>query len=95
MNLLPTVAFKDLELGKSGEVTELGSLGILSLGKSQSLSVIQENAFSVGDVASIAGWRRSPGEGNGNPLQCSCLGNPMNRGDWWATGHGVTRLSWT
>ena len=35
-----------------------------------------------------------PGEGNGNPLQCSCLKNPMDRGAWWATVHGVTK-SWT
>ena len=34
---------------------------------------------------------RSPGEGNGNPLQYSCLGNPMDRGDWQATVHGVTK----
>ena len=34
---------------------------------------------------------RSPGEGNGNPLQYSCLGNPMDRGAWWATVHGVTK----
>ena len=37
----------------------------------------------------IPGSRRSPGEGNGNPLQYSCLGNPTERGDWWATVHGV------
>ena len=37
---------------------------------------------------------RSPGEGNGSPLQYSCLGNPMDRGAWWATIHGVTK-SWT
>ena len=45
----------------------------------------------------IPGSERSPGEGNGNPLQCSCLENPMDRGAWWATVHGVaksrTRLS--
>ena len=45
----------------------------------------------------IPGWGRSPGEGNGNPLQYSCLENPMDRGAWWATVHGVaknqTRLS--
>ena len=35
-----------------------------------------------------------PGEGNGNPLQYSCLGNPMDRGVWWATVHGVSK-SWT
>ena len=38
------------------------------------------------------GWGRSLGGGNGNPLQCSCLGIPMNRGDWRATVHGVTEL---
>ena len=40
------------------------------------------------------GSGRSLGEGNGNPLQYSCLGNPMDRGTWWATDHGVTK-SWT
>ena len=35
---------------------------------------------------------RSPGEGNSNPLQDSCLGNPMDRGAWWATVHGVSRV---
>ena len=39
-------------------------------------------------------WEDSPGEGNANPLQCSCLENPMDRGAWWATVHGVTK-SWT
>ena len=38
----------------------------------------------------ILGWRRSPGGGNGNPLQNSCLKNPMDRGAWQATVHGVT-----
>ena len=38
------------------------------------------------------GREDSPGEGNGNPLQYSCLGNPMDRGAWWATVHGVTRV---
>ena len=46
----------------------------------------------------IPGWGRSPGGGYGNPLQYSCLENPMNRGAWWATVHGVaksqTRLKW-
>ena len=37
----------------------------------------------------MAGLGRSPGEGKGNLLQCSCLGNPMDRGAWWATVHGV------
>ena len=39
------------------------------------------------------GWKDSPGEGNGNPLQYSCLENPMDRGAWWATVHGVTKES--
>ena len=38
------------------------------------------------------GWEDSPGEGNGNPLQYSCLENPMDRGAWWATVHGVARV---
>ena len=43
------------------------------------------------DLGSIPGSGRSPGEGNGYPLQCSYLGNPMNREVWWATVHGVTK----
>ena len=48
---------------------------------------------NVGDVGSNPGSGRSPGEGNGIPLQYSCLGNPMDRGAWRATGHGVTEES--
>ena len=40
------------------------------------------------------GWGRSPGEGNGNPLKYSCLGNPTNRGAWWVTVFGVTRVEY-
>ena len=47
---------------------------------------------NVGNLGSIPGSGRCPGEGNGNPLQYSCLGNPMGRGAWWATTHRVTRL---
>ena len=43
----------------------------------------------AGNVGSIPGSGRSPGEGNGNPLQYSCLENPMDRGAWWASVHGV------
>ena len=49
----------------------------------------RESACSAGDPSSIPGSGRSPGEGNGNPLQYSCLENSMGRGAWWAT-HGVT-----
>ena len=45
----------------------------------------------AGDLGSIPGSGRSPGEGNGNPLQYSCLENPMYGGAWWATVHGVTK----
>ena len=43
------------------------------------------------DPVSIPGWERSPGEGNGNPLQYSCLENPMDRGAWWVRVHGVAK----
>ena len=52
------------------------------------------SAYNVGDLGLIPGLGRSPGEGNGNPLQYSCLENPMDRGDWKATIHGVAK-SWT
>ena len=52
----------------------------------------KESACNVGDLGSIPGSRRSPGEGNGNPLQNSCLENPMDRGAWKATVHEVARV---
>jgi len=51
----------------------------------------KESACKAGDPGSISGWGRSPGEGNGNPLQYSCLENSMDREVWQATVHGVTR----
>ena len=57
----------------------------------------KESACNAGDLGSIPGSGSSPGEGNGNPLQYSCLENPMDGRTWWATVHGVaksrTRLS--
>ena len=47
---------------------------------------------NAGDLGSIPGLGRPPGKGNGNPLQYSCLENPMDRGAWWAIAHGVTRV---
>ena len=44
------------------------------------------------DMGLIPGLGRSPGEKNGNPLQCSCLENPMDRGAWWATVHGAAKI---
>ena len=49
------------------------------------------NAGDTGDTDSIPGSGRSPGVGNGNPLQHSCLENPMDRGVWQATVHGITK----
>ena len=52
----------------------------------------KESACNVGDLGLIPGSGRSPGGGNGNPLQYSCLENPMDRGAWWATVHGSQRV---
>ena len=49
------------------------------------------SAYSVGDLGSIPGLGRSPGEGSGNPLQCSGLENPMGGGAWSATVHGIAK----
>ena len=51
------------------------------------------NAWDTGDPSSILGSGRSPGEGNANPFQYSCLGNPMDKGSWWTTVHGVAKES--
>ena len=55
-------------------------------------SVCKESACNAEDAGSIPGSGRSPGEGNGDPLQYSCLENPMARETGWATVHGVTRV---
>ena len=57
-------------------------------------SVGKDSACNVGDLGSVPESGRSPGEGNGNPLQYLCLENPMDRGAWWPTVHGVTK-TWT
>ena len=54
----------------------------------------KESACNVGDLGMISGSGRSPGEGNGNPLQHSCLENPMEREAWGATVHKVAQ-NWT
>ena len=51
----------------------------------------KESTCNVGDLSSVLGSGRCPGEGNDNPLQYSCLGNPMDRGAWQATVHGVAK----
>ena len=54
-------------------------------------SVVKNPPANVGDAGSILVSGRSPGEGNGNPLEYSCLRNPMERGAWWAAVHGVAK----
>ena len=54
--------------------------------------MVKASAYNVGDLGSIPGSGRSPGEGNGNPLQYSCMGNVMDRGSWQATVQGMQRI---
>ena len=53
----------------------------------------KESDFNARDLSLIPGLGRSPGKGNGNPLRYSCLGNPMDRGCWWARVHEVAKES--
>ena len=57
-------------------------------------SQVKNLPANAGDGGSIPGPRKSPGEGNGNPLQHSCLENPMDRGAWQSIVHGVAK-NWT
>ena len=68
------------------------------MGASQVALVVKNppaNAGDARDVGSIPGWGKYFGGGHGNPLQCSCLRNPMDRGAWWATVHMVSELDKT
>ena len=56
--------------------------------------MVKDVTADTRDVGSIPGSGRFPGVGNDNPLQYACLGNPMDRGAWWAAVHGVSK-SWT
>ena len=66
----------------------------LKIGFFPSSSDNKESTCKARDVSSIPGSGRSPGEGIGYPLQYSCLENFMDKGAWWATVHGVTKI-WT
>ena len=57
-------------------------------------SEVKNPPANAGDEGAIPWWERSPGGGHGNPRQYSRLGNPVDRGAWWATVHGVAK-SWT
>ena len=63
------------------------------LGASLVAQMVKNLSANAGDLGLIPGLGRSPGEGNGNLVQYSCLGNPMDRGSWWATVHGVSKES--
>ena len=70
---------------------------MLVMGTSQVALVVKNPPAKAGDVRDLESnpWSgRPPGGGHGNPLQCSCLGTPMDRGAWWATGYGVAE-TWT
>ena len=72
--------------------TQIGIYPIVILEGFPGESVVKKYACNAGDMGSIPGSGRWPGEGNGNPLQYSCLGNPMVRGAWRTIVHGVTRV---
>ena len=55
--------------------------------------MVKKPPANAGEIGSIPGLGRTLGVGNGNPLQCSCLGNPMDTGAWRATVHGVSKES--
>ena len=74
----------------------MGSLTRFAIGldmkyeKNAQHKYVKNPPANIGDVGLIPGSGRSPGEGDGNPLQYSCLENPMDREAWWTTVHGVT-----
>ena len=101
MTLVPDYLFKDVSIVKTlddrdnsfyqskGQMClESQKTGMIT---SQYSSVGKEFACSAGDLGSIPGLGRSPGEGNGNPLQYPCLENLMDRGTWWIAVHGVAK----
>ena len=76
-----------------GEINRRFGINRNSLQGLSGVSDGKESACNARVLGSIPGSRRSPGEGNGYPLQHSCLENPTDRGAWWATVHGVAK-SW-
>ena len=79
-------------MGKEMVILSFLSCPLKSEGASQ---VVKNPPANAGDLSSIPGSGRSPGEGKGYPFQYSCLKNPMDRGAWWATVHGVTESDTT
>ena len=89
--LQEVVKDKEASILQSMELQRAGHHLATKLGGSDG----KESACNAGDPGLSPGSERSPGEGNGYPLQYSCLGNPMDRGTWWATVHGVTKEAGT
>ena len=82
-----------IKVGKPRPLGDISS-SYYSLWASQVALVVKNlpaNSGDTGDTVSMPGSERSPGERNGNPLQCPCLENPMDRGAWQATVHGVAK----
>ena len=65
-------------------LTTIKQAKLLNCGTSLVAQTVKASAYNVGDLGSIPRLGRSPGEGNGNPLQCYCLENPRDGGAWWA-----------
>ena len=86
---------KFLEIGVQDHLTSLmRNIHVIKKQQNRALNnwwfKIKAFACNAGDPGSIPGLGRTPGEGNGNPLQYSCLENPMDRGAWWAPVHGIS-----
>ena len=88
---LMSPSFGSRDRGKS-LATQMLALGMVKMSKGfSSGSAIKNLPANAGDEGSIPGLERSPGGGRGIPLRYSCLENPIDRGDWWATVHRVTK----
>ena len=70
---------------------KLENLNLLAFPGGAAVKNALANAGDARDAGSVPGLERFPGRQNGNPLQCACVGNPMDRGAWWATVHGVAK----
>ena len=88
---LYSISCNNLKWNRSWERTDIHTCIAESLGYTPSGSDGKESAYNARDLGSIPGLDKSPGEGNGYPLQYSCMENSMDRESWWATVHGITR----
>ena len=83
--------FTSKEIDAQKDLGELLKFIQLGLPGGTVVKNLPANAGDAGDGSSISGSGRFPGVGNGNPLQCSCLENSMDRGTWWATVRGIPK----